>query len=300
MSLNCCSIRSIARRARFHALVHEHLPDIILGCESQIDQSYSSTEVFPAGYCVLRKDCYNGAGGVFICVKDTLSMSAVPSLDTSAELVWAKISLPNKNPVFICSFYRPPNNLLDPLIQLQESLKRLLDDSVSLPNVILAGDFNFPDIHWIDGYGQLQPNPAYGHEINSLFLDIINDFSLEQFVTFPTRDKNILDLIFSSQPIIPKLSVIPGMSDHEAILFSINSGANICHTKLEHKIFLYHKGNIVGIKDDLINFQNTFMLCDPYSQSVENNWNHFKSSLQASIIKHIPKKMSNLGMIYHG
>ena len=35
--------------------------------------------------------------------------------------------------------------------------------------------FNFPDIHWIDGGAQLQPNPAYGHEIQ----DIINDYSLE-------------------------------------------------------------------------------------------------------------------------
>ena len=128
------------------------------------------------------------------------------------------------------------------------------------------------------------------YKINSLFLDIINDFSLEQFVTFPTRDKNILNLIFSSQPIIPKLSVIPGMSDHEAILFSINSGANICHTKLEHKIFLYHKGNIDCIKDDLINFQNTFMLCDPYSRSVENNWNHFKYLYKLVLSNISPKK----------
>jgi len=80
-------------------------------------------------------------------------MSAVPSLDTCAELIWAKINFPNKNPILICSFYRPPNNLLEPLFQLQESVKRLIDDSVSLPNIILAGD---SDIHWSDGIGQLQ------------------------------------------------------------------------------------------------------------------------------------------------
>ena len=91
MCLNCNSVRSIARRARFLALVHENLPDIIVGCKSQLDQSYSSTEVFPDGYYVLRKDRCDGAGGVFVCVKDTLSMSAVPSLDTCAELLWAKI-----------------------------------------------------------------------------------------------------------------------------------------------------------------------------------------------------------------
>ena len=63
--------------------------------------------LFPAGYNV--KDYCDGAGRVFICVRDNLSMSAVPSLDTCAELVWAKINFPNKNPVFICSYYRAPN-----------------------------------------------------------------------------------------------------------------------------------------------------------------------------------------------
>ena len=84
------------------------------------------------------------------------------------------------------------------------------------------------------------------------------------------------------------------------VLFSINSGANICHTNLVHKIFLYYRGNIDGIKVDMINFQNTFMPCHPYSRSVEDNWNHFKSSLQASIIKHIPQKLLNPSVIYVG
>ena len=110
-----------------------------------IDQSYSSTEVFPAGYYILRKDHCDGVGGVFICVK--LALSAVPSLDTCAELLRAKINLANKNPIFICSFYRAPNSLLEALFQLQESHKRLIDGSVSLPYIILAGDFNFPNIH---------------------------------------------------------------------------------------------------------------------------------------------------------
>ena len=37
LCLNCNSLRSIARRAGFLALVHENLPDIIVGCESQLD-----------------------------------------------------------------------------------------------------------------------------------------------------------------------------------------------------------------------------------------------------------------------
>ena len=81
---------------------------------------------------------------------------------------------------------------------------------------------NLPGIYWSDGSGQLQSNPVYGHEINSLFLDVINDCSLEQFVTSPTRGNYTLDLTFSSQSIISGTSIVPGMSDHEAVLFKIH------------------------------------------------------------------------------
>ena len=45
------------------------------------------------------------------------------------------------------------------------------------------GDFNFPCIVWSDGSGQLNPCPAYGTELNSLFLDVINDAGFEKLVT---------------------------------------------------------------------------------------------------------------------
>jgi len=63
-------------------------------------------------------------------------------------------------------------------------------------------------------------------------LDIINDTSLEQFVFHPTRNENILDLIFTSFPIVSQLSVVPGMSDHEAVLFSVNVKARILQSIL--------------------------------------------------------------------
>ena len=84
------------------------------------------------------------------------------------------------------------------------------------------------------------------------------------------------------------------MSDHEALLFSINSGGNNHYAKLHHKIFLYHKGSIEGIKVNLVAFQNIFMTimsCNPHSRSVEDNWNHFKSLL-ATIVKNIPQKVA--------
>ena len=81
------------------------------------------------------------------------------------------------------------------------------------------------------------------------------------------------------------------MTDNHILLFGINSGGNNHYAKGQHKIFLYHKGNIEGIKDDLVSFQSMFMSCNPHLRSVEDNWNHFKSSLLATITKHIPQKV---------
>ena len=56
-----------------------------------------------------------GAGGVFLCVKD-LNVIEEPDLDSDTELIWAKIVLPKKNPLYICSFYRQPNISTDSIL----------------------------------------------------------------------------------------------------------------------------------------------------------------------------------------
>ena len=87
-------------------------------------------------------------------------------------------------------------------------------------NIVIASDFNFPSIIWEDGVGSVERNPAYGREINNKFLDTINEFGLEQQVRECTRGSHILDIVLSSQPhTIKYVTVTPGMSDHEAVIF---------------------------------------------------------------------------------
>ena len=221
-------------------------------------------------------------------------------MDTDAEIIWAKIDISKRNPIFICSFYRLPNGLLQPLVKLHESLSELLNSNASLPCIILSGDFNLPSIYWSDESDQLQSNPVYEHEINSLFLDVINDCSLEQFVTSPIRlrGSNSLDLTFSFQSIISDTSIVPGMSDHEAVLFTIHLGAKILHTKLDHKIFLYHKGNINGIKADMVKLKDMLMSNNSCSRTVQDNWNLHLWPIVSVNMSH--RNPSNPGMIYPG
>ena len=81
---------------------------------------------------------------------------------------------------------------------------------------MLAGDLNLPDY--------IKTSAAYGYEDNNnLFLDILNDFALEEQVKEPTRNACILYLVLSSQPqLIYDVLVIPSMSDHEAVKFQLN------------------------------------------------------------------------------
>ncbi|XP_065903849.1 uncharacterized protein [Dysidea avara] len=93
------------------------------------------------------------------------------------------------------------------------------------------GDFNFPSVVWSDGYGLLNPNPTYGSELNNVFLETMNDASLEQYVTEPTRQNNILDLVLSNNNNIHNLNVVPGISDHDAIQFQLS----VTHKSAIHK-----------------------------------------------------------------
>ena len=53
---------------------------------------------------------------------------------------------------------------------------------------------------WSDTGASITHSPAYGRELNSLFLEIIDDYDLEQLVHQPTRQGNILDIILTSDP----------------------------------------------------------------------------------------------------
>ena len=121
----------------------------------------------------------------------------------------------------MCSFYRPPDSKIDPLLSLQESLQEVQNIDSSCP-IILAGDFNLPDISWENGIGHTKAAPMYGCEVNNLFVDILNDCGLEQLVNSPTRNTNTLDLVLTSHPnMLSETRVVPGISDHEAIFFQL-------------------------------------------------------------------------------
>ena len=175
ISVNCCSLQTQSRRARLYGLIHEHMPNVIVGCESHLDDSFTSAKTFPKGFQVYRKDRSIGGGGVFLAVKDTLAVTELITLDVDAELIWIKIK-----PLYICSYYRPLNSELKSILQLNESMANLVKQNPCC-NIILAGDFNLRSIKWDDGQGTVLPDP-YGCNLNDTFFDIVSNLDHAVYV----------------------------------------------------------------------------------------------------------------------
>ena len=59
LSINCQSIQSVEKRARFYALLEQHNPDIVVGTESWLHKDILDSEVFPSSLSFnppIRKD----------------------------------------------------------------------------------------------------------------------------------------------------------------------------------------------------------------------------------------------------
>ena len=72
--------------------------------------------------------------------------------------------------------------------------------------VIFCGDFNFPEVivRWVSTEDGLIADPIAGNDRRKLAFDILQelaiDFGIEQIVGKPTREKAILDLIYTDCP----------------------------------------------------------------------------------------------------
>jgi len=272
-------------------LLNEHKADIVMGSESHLDETINSSEILPPTYNIFRKDRTLGGGGVFIGIKNHLT-AVVENLssDCDAEFIWVKLLTQESHPVYICSFYRPPNCDMDPLLSLNESLKAIADKESNSPVIILGGDFNLPHILWDNGCGQVESNPAYGLQINNTLLDIVNDFHLEQLVHESTRDDHILDLIFCTDPTrATSVSVIPGISDHEAIFFCLNMKP-LWYQNSSHSVYLYNRGNFDSLRERIATFQQDSLSTETYARSIETNWTDFKDMIKQAMNEFIPQK----------
>jgi len=60
----------------------------------------------------------------------------------------------------------------------------------------------------------------------------------------------------------------------------------------KYPVYLYHKANIIDLKQDMDNFQQQFLTSDSYSHFLEENWLNFKAAVTKSIEQSIPQRQA--------
>ena len=69
MTVNCCSLCSTGKRLDFGSLLHDNQPDIVCGTESHLENDITTSEVFPKGFDIFRKDrSLGGEEFVLLCL----------------------------------------------------------------------------------------------------------------------------------------------------------------------------------------------------------------------------------------
>ncbi|XP_038074867.1 uncharacterized protein LOC119742770 [Patiria miniata] len=267
-------------------------PDVIAGTETWLHDSVYSSEFLPSSYQIFRNDRQTdtSGGGVFLAIKSNLMAKEEPDLNTNCESVWASIHIKGNPTLYLGAFYRrhfgstATNQVY--LKELDAAISKLTNNC----QIILAGDFNLPDVDWVKTY--FTPGGRYP-ALSKQMIDIAQDHNLHQVVTSPTREDNILDLVFTNIPsLVQNVNILPGISDHDIVSVEILTSSKRIRQP-RRKIFLFKKGNFDKIKEDINEYADSISKEVYSAQSTDTLWLGFKHALTTAMERHIPTKMTS-------
>jgi hypothetical protein len=231
-------------------------PDIFIGTESWLKgvkpgkdpttDAIKSSEVFPNNYAAYRNDRVTLGGGVFILIQNNIIATEQPQYVAKCELEWVKIKLKDSIVLLIGAFYMPHRNNKD-MEELEKSLKNITEENNN-NNIIIAGEFNCPDIQWET---LSLKHEASDKEVQRTLIDITSQSGLIQLHEEPTRENNLLDLIFTTNPTLAKTSTnIPGISDHAIVVTDIDTKPYYQNTN-PRKSYVWAKADWEQVNQDL-------------------------------------------------
>ena len=270
-----------------HCLIDSTNPDILIGTETWLSSSISSSEFFPSGYTVYRKDREDGYGGVLLAHKTSYKSHQLTS-DSTCELLACQIELHN-NPLIILAAYRPPRSDLTYLEKLCLEMERICHSNPSAV-IWLAGDLNLPDINW-------ETNSITRHQyplrINEHFMDSLANCSLSQLVTFPTRKDNTLDIFATNRPsFVEKCEALSGISDHDIVRVVATMSLQY-QASAQRKIYIWRQANFDDIRYDFNQFSSSFVANNSTDTDVECLWSSFKEKCNSVLATKIPFKLTS-------
>ena len=99
--------------------------------------------------------------------------------------------------MYLGVFYRPDTGCKTKDMDCIDQLDSILNKIPRNSHIWLCGDLNLPDINWTNStFAPGGKCPS----VSKKLLDTALDYNLTQTVTSPTRDGNVLDLVFTNTP----------------------------------------------------------------------------------------------------
>ena len=130
--------------------------------------------------------------------------------------------------------------------QSLEELNRSLEKvSMRKNNIWVLGDFNFPKFSWdSEHFPTIKPGCKYPSIYNS-FISCLDDYSLVQMVSKPTRGDNNLHLFLTSNhTLVNNVEILSGILDHEISISNISVKPKMSRQNLDQYQFTEKKQTI--------------------------------------------------------
>ena len=187
-----------------------------------------------------------------------------------------------KREVVIASTYRSPSSTPDNNYNLNYFFRSFRSNR---SGYIVLGDINHRDVDW----QYIRTNHDKNSKEQQIF-EAVKDSYLDQHFDRPTRvtknnEPSLLDLMLADKTLEPTsieyISLL-GKGDHTLIQAKFDLGT----TKRCKERLNYNKGKYVELRSEL----NTNIMYEK-SQTLEQNWEKIKSTLDCAVKKFIPKNL---------
>ena len=275
--------------------------ELMVIMESHLNPNILDSEIQIPHFDIHRTDRTNRSrGGVMNYVKDTLS--STPILSYSNDVCEVLIIKIQQKDCVVCTIYRPPDCKANEFLPFMDKVSVKLQEHKK-SDIIIVGDFNFADIDWSDPLCRkfIETTSDINIQANKL-LNLTDDLFLQQLIHQPTRNENILDLVFTNitdNLFDCNITKYKTLSDHNLIEIKLNYNQDepTSSKKIDesvkptgYKKYNFHKADYDSINRDLslIDWQ-----AELNNKSVNDQLTKFNDIVLDIIPKHTSEKQVN-------
>ena len=277
---------------------------VICVTESHLSaESVEDAEVSIPNFQIFREDRTDnsGFGGSVIYTHNSLNVSKLDWFEKSESLA-VNINMTNDQFLNIICVYRSPNLKYNENNRLLNQLNNVPFASAEFENIIMVGDFNLPNVDWVNGI-VLSPMDSLNQKMimQNEFLDLFTTKGLHWYIEQePTRCKLVgnvlqtalLDQFFSNnESIVADVNVIAplGRSDHVCIEIETSLKTNIEYINSKRRNWSKLTEDFVSEKGHNINWSYSA----DTDLTVNDMWDQLNSKVR-SIIDLVPEVVSKV------